>query len=181
MDDTREANASPPRDALQAERLEHERAIGLMGLAAGPVFPPAHLKERVLRSLPSGNNGLEPLSAGPVEIRPGISLVRSNLLPWGDHPSPGVRIKEVLSDPSSGSRCLLIELDAGSVYPDHEHDVVEELFVIRGSFSVAGKVLRSGDFCRSEPGTKDWNITSEEGALLLVSLGAPGLAAVGPA
>ncbi|MDQ2980363.1 MAG: cupin domain-containing protein [Acidobacteriota bacterium] len=147
-----------------------EAAIALVGLAASPVRPPARVKERLLRSLRGTDDGR---SGGPIEVRPGICLVRTDFLPWGQHPSPGVRIKEVLSDPASQTRSFLIELGPGSVFPDHEHGGVEELFVFRGSFSVAGQVLRTGDFCRSEPGTRDWDIRSEEGALLLVTVGPP--------
>ncbi|MDQ6893504.1 MAG: cupin domain-containing protein [Acidobacteriota bacterium] len=159
---------------MRAEQLELEAAVGVLALAAIPVFPPAHLRERLWRALQSSEaeDVSGPSTAGAAQIRPGVSLVRSELLPWSEHPSPGVRIKEVFSDPVSGSRCLLVELGPGSVFPDHEHDAVEELFVLRGSFSVAGRLLLSGDFCRSESGTRDWDITSEQGAVLLVTLGA---------
>ena len=178
MDETEdpfEATDRAPVGGMRAEQVEMEAAIAMLGLAVSPTRPPARVKERLMRSLPGirAAYGSPPVSRGPIEVRPGVSLVRTEFLPWGEHPSPGVRVKEVRSDPVSGSRCFLLELGPGSVFPDHEHEVVEELFVVRGSFSVAGQILRTGDFCRSELGTRDWDITSEEGALLLVTLRAP--------
>ncbi len=160
-------------DGIESERMDVEAAIAMIGLAAAPVRPPARLRERVIGPLQKKNEaGGAPSAAGPApaEVRPGISLVRSALLPWGEH-SEGVRLKNFWPDSTSEARCFLLELLPGSVFPDHEHNALEEVFVLRGSFSVAGQVLREGDFCRSEPGTRDWDISSEEGALLYVRLG----------
>ena len=173
MADTRDPFQGSDRltDGIESERMDVEAAIAMIGLAAGPARPPARLRVLVMGSLlEHGDGGGLPAAAGPVEVRPGISLVRSGLLPWGEH-SAGVRTKDFWPDPTSGARCFLLELLPGSVFPDHEHNALEEVFVLRGSFSVAGEVLRTGDFCRSEPGTRDWDISSEEGALLLVRLG----------
>ncbi|MEP6767720.1 MAG: cupin domain-containing protein [Acidobacteriota bacterium] len=161
-------------DAMQFEQLEMAAAIAMLGLSTSPVQPPARVKKRLMDSV----RGMHEESGTPSsdainQVRPGVSLLRTRVLPWAQHSSPGVRIKDVSADPISGARCLLLELSPGSVFPDHEHEGVEEVFVVRGSFSVAGQVVRTGDFCRSEPGTRDWDITSEEGALLLVTLGPP--------
>jgi hypothetical protein len=47
---------------------------------------------------------------------------------------------------------------------------LEELFVLEGSAVVNGKLLRAGDYCRSEPGTSDQDIYSAEGAHSLAFL-----------
>ncbi|MEP6800753.1 MAG: cupin domain-containing protein [Acidobacteriota bacterium] len=177
---TRDRIQVPDRipDGIESERRDVEAAIALIGLAVAPVRPPGRLRDRVIGSLVedgSGTAGPMPVPVPlplplPLEVRPGISLVRSSLLPWGE-PSEGVRLKNFWPDSSSEARSFLLELLPGSVFPDHDHNALEEVFVLRGSFSVAGQVLREGDFCRSEPGTRDWNISSEEGALLLVRLG----------
>ena len=171
MADTRDRfqSSDRPPDGIESDRMDVEAAIAMIGLAAAPVPPPARLRVRVMESLLEQGDG-GPAAAGPLEVRPGISLVRSGRLPWGEH-SAGVRTKDFWPDPTSEARCFLLELAPGSVFPDHEHNALEEVFVLRGSFSVAGEVLRTGDFCRSEPGTRDWDISSDEGALLLVRLG----------
>ncbi len=175
MDELKDPSEAAERtrpDGMRSEQLDLEAAIALLGLATSPVQPPARVRERLVSSLRGEREGkASPLPDAIEEVRAGVSLIRTDLLPWTDHSSPGVRVKVVSTDSVSGSRSLLIELGPGSVFPDHEHSGVEEVFVVSGSFSVAGRVLRTGDFCRSAPGTSDWDITTEEGALLLVTLG----------
>ncbi|MCA1582304.1 MAG: cupin domain-containing protein [Acidobacteria bacterium] len=157
---------------MRSEQLDLESAVARLGLATAPVQPPARVKERLLSSMRAEGEGKPSPAPDAIEVvRSGVSLIRTDFLPWTDHSSPGVRVKVVSTDPVSGTRCLLLQLGPGSVFPDHEHSGVEEVFVVSGSFSVAGQILRTGDFCRSEPGTKDWDITTEKGALLLVTLG----------
>ena len=47
---------------------------------------------------------------------------------------------------------------------------MEELYVLEGSAVVNGKLLRAGDYCRSEPGTSDQDVYSAEGTLYLAFL-----------
>jgi anti-sigma factor ChrR (cupin superfamily) len=61
-------------------------------------------------------------------------------------------------------------MEPGSQYPDHSHSFVEEIFVLEGSLSVGGQVLRAGDYCRSEPGTADQGLFTTEGVVFLVAL-----------
>lgn len=172
MTETRERIQNSDRlpDGIESERRDVEAAIALIGLAAAPVRPSARLRDRVMGSLVENEADPGSRSSGPMEVRRGISLVRSGLLPWGEH-SAGVRLKNFWPASNAEGRSFLLELLPGSVFPDHQHDALEEVFVLRGSFSVAGQVLREGDFCRSEAGTEDWDISSEEGALLFVRLG----------
>ncbi|MDQ2869138.1 MAG: cupin domain-containing protein [Acidobacteriota bacterium] len=172
MDETKDPLADAPRwlpDGRQPYDQEMEASFALLALAAIPVPPPAGVRQRLLSAVRERHERRGPgaLDARQ-EVRPGVSLVRTRFLPWEEHPSPGVRIKNVSTDPITGSPCLLVELAPGSVFPDHDHAGVEKVFIVRGSVSVAGRLLQTGDFCRSDPGTSDWDITTDEGALLLV-------------
>ncbi len=150
------------RDALGIHQRELGAVIDLLGLAVVPLEPPGHLKSRVLASL-------ENRSPAEVEVRPVVSLFRSDHFPWVEGPAPGVRMKSVFLDPVARSHCRMIEIAPGASFPDHAHEGLEETLVLRGSVSVAGRVLREGDYCRSEKGTQDWDIVSSEGALLFVT------------
>ena len=83
---------------------------------------------------------------------------------------PGVHYKDIHRDAARRSRSILFRMDPGSTYPDHAHTFVEELFVLEGSAVVNGKLLRAGDYCRSEPGTSDQDIYSAEGTVYLAFL-----------
>ncbi|MEO8430732.1 MAG: cupin domain-containing protein [Acidobacteriota bacterium] len=160
--------AAEPARIEPLDPWERESAFAILALAIPPVRPPAGLKERLMGSLRS--SGSRPKDFGPVPVRAGVTLVRTELIPW-EQAHPGVRIRRLPADPASSDRCLMVEIAPRSAFPDHEHQGFEEVFVLRGSMSVAGRRLQTGDLCRSEAGTKDWEITTEEGTLLFVRLG----------
>lgn len=148
---------------LQA-RASFDAVALRLGLAAATPAP-SHLRARILGGLRASGRG-----EAIVHPRPGVTLVHSTVPEWKDGPFPGVRFKEIHKDEKRRSESFLFRMDPGSRYPDHSHSFVEELFVLEGSLSVAGQLLRAGDYCRSEPGTEDHDIFSSEGALFLVSL-----------
>jgi hypothetical protein len=148
---------------LEARASFDAVALGLGLAAARPA--PAPLRARILADIqgpPRGDAVLHP--------RPGVTLVPSTVSEWKDGPLPGVHFKDIHRDDARRSHSFLLRLEPGSRYPDHGHSFVEEIFVIEGSLSAAGKLLRAGDYCRSEPGTADHDVFSAEGALFLVSL-----------
>ncbi len=61
-------------------------------------------------------------------------------------------------------------MEPGAKFPDHRHDFLEEIFVLEGSAWLSGQLLRAGDYCRSEPGTEDYAISTVEGATFVVFL-----------
>ena len=138
-------------------------ARGLALAAATPA--PAHLRARILANLPPTGNG-----DSVRHPRPGVLLVPSTVSEWKPGPAPGVSFKEIHRDEKRRTHSFLLRMDPGSRYPDHSHSFVEEIFVLEGSLSAAGQLLRAGDYCRSEPGTADHDVFSAEGTIFLVSL-----------
>jgi len=156
------SNASDP--AYVEARASFD--AGVLALAFAAATPaPASLRDRVLAGLP------RPGSADAIVYpRPGVTLVHSTVTAWKEGPLPGIHIKKIHRDEKRRTQSFLLRMEPGSQYPDHGHSFIEEIYVIEGSFSVEGQVLRAGDYCRSEPGTADHGIVSSEGALFLVSL-----------
>jgi quercetin dioxygenase-like cupin family protein len=155
-------DASDP--AYLEGRVSFDTAMLGLGLAAARPAP-ATLRARVLAGLPA-DGGRDAVSYP----RPGVTLVPSTVSEWKEGPSPGVQFKDIHRDETRRSHSFLLRMEPGSRYPDHSHSFVEEIFVIEGSLSAAGQLLRAGDYCRSEPGTADHDVFSAEGALFLVSL-----------
>ncbi len=151
--------ADPDGHAEQAGFAAVAEGLGLS--AASPA--PAGLRERVLsaaRELPE---------RAATTLRPGVLLVRTTASEW-TNAFPGVQRKDIHHDAARRSRSTLFRMEPGSKYPDHSHTFLEELFVLEGSAVVNGKLLRAGDYCRSEPGTSDQGIFSAEGAVFLAFL-----------
>ena len=59
-------------------------------------------------------------------------------------------------------------LESGAVYPPHRHNDIEEVYMLDGDLLVEGVHMRSGDYCRSEPGSIHGEAKTHSGALLLV-------------
>ena len=57
---------------------------------------------------------------------------------------------------------------AGAVYPSHRHSGPEECYVIRGSAIIDGRVLRAGDFHHADADSDHGEITTTEGAEVLI-------------
>lgn len=83
--------------------------------------------------------------------------------PWMPTPIPGVRLKVLSASPSAEYAMLLAELAPGTVYPEHEHEGVEETYVLTGDLTCQGRVLKPGDYFHAEPGTHHEPLTSQEG------------------
>lgn len=133
-----------------------------VGLAAAAT-PPDGLRARVLAVVAA-----EPqVSTFP---RAGVTLVRTDASDWKNGPAPGVRYKEIHRDAERRSRSILYRMEPGSTFPDHRHDFLEEIFVLQGSAWLSGQLLRAGDYCRSDPGTDDYAISTVEGTTFLVFL-----------
>ena len=132
-----------------------------LGLAA-VAPPPESLRGRVLAGLSAAQ-----ISSSP---RAGVTVVRTDVSDWKNGPAPGVRFKEIHRDADRRSRSILYRMEPGSKFPDHRHDFLEEILVLEGSAWLSGQLLRAGDYCRSEPGTEDYAISTVEGATFVVFL-----------
>jgi anti-sigma factor ChrR (cupin superfamily) len=87
---------------------------------------------------------------------------------WIDPGLPGVRIKVLALDRERDRVIMLLRAEAGARQPAHHHSAPEECYVIRGSVVIEGRVLRAGDFHHAEPGSDHGEISTTEGAEVLL-------------
>ncbi|HBF22568.1 MAG TPA: hypothetical protein DDW23_02015 [Planctomycetes bacterium] len=85
---------------------------------------------------------------------------------WKTTSWPGVRLA-FLADRDDGSACVLIDMAPGVSYPEHRHRGVEEVLVVRGSYSDDGGEHLAGSFQRNEADTSHHPVAGPDGALLL--------------
>jgi anti-sigma factor ChrR (cupin superfamily) len=88
--------------------------------------------------------------------------------PWMDTPLPGIQLKVLSMDTARGLATMLIRASAGAVYPSHRHSGPEECYVLRGSVIIDGRVLRPGDFHHADADSDHGEITTTEGAEVLI-------------
>jgi anti-sigma factor ChrR (cupin superfamily) len=87
---------------------------------------------------------------------------------WSDTPLPGIRVKVLAVDKPRSMATLLIRAEPGAVYPSHKHHGPEECYILRGSVVIDDRVLRAGDFHHADEDSDHGEITTTEGADVLI-------------
>jgi anti-sigma factor ChrR (cupin superfamily) len=143
-------------DGLTAE--QRSEVAGLyevttaVAVTAPQVTPPSHLRERVLAA-----------ARGPMRY-----TVWAADATWIDTGLPGIRVRILAVDKARSLVTLVIRAEAGAVYPSHKHHGPEECFVISGSVVIDGRELRAGDFHHADADSDHGEITTTEGAEVLL-------------
>ena len=97
----------------------------------------------------------------------GLTYIRASEGIWRGI-APGVTAKVLSFDPVSRRVTTLLRFAPGTSYAPHRHTAVEELFVLEGGCSIAGRAMTVGDYHRAEAGTEHHDTSTYEGCLLLV-------------
>lgn len=97
----------------------------------------------------------------------GLTYIRASEGIWRGI-APGVTAKVLSFDPVSRRVTALLRFAPGTSYVPHRHTAVEELFVLEGGCSIAGREMAVGDYHRAESGTEHHDTSTDEGCLLLV-------------
>ena len=123
-----------------------------VALTAPALEPPAHVRERVLAA-----------TREPVRY-----TVWAADAEWVDTGMPGIRSRILTVDKARSLVTLLIRAEPGAVYPSHKHHGPEDCFIISGSVVIDGRVLRAGDFHHADADSEHGEITTTDGAEVLV-------------
>jgi anti-sigma factor ChrR (cupin superfamily) len=87
---------------------------------------------------------------------------------WLPHPIKGIAVKTLATDKERGYATLLMRLDAGSVFPSHNHAGAEQCFIASGEVAVRGKHLAAGGFFSTQAHTDHGDIVTLKGATVLL-------------
>lgn len=103
-----------------------------------------------------------PRSPSPVIVH----ATDASWLPYGD----GIRVRPLVPT-TTGTALYEMQAEPNATLIEHEHAGVEELFVLRGSCTVEGRLMRVGDYHRAAEGsTHTTSQTESEGCDLICSL-----------
>jgi hypothetical protein len=143
-------DALTPDQRSEVARL-YETATAV-ALSVPPLEPSAHVRDRVLAAV----------------RKPARYTVWADDAAWIDTGLPGIRARILAVDKPRSLVTLLIRAQPGAVYPAHKHHGPEECFVISGSVVIDGCVLRPGDFHHADEDSDHSEITTTEGAEVLI-------------
>lgn len=88
---------------------------------------------------------------------------------WIESGLPGITMKELYTNPSSGTQTALVRLAPGTHYPKHRHVGTEECLVMEGVLRMDEITLKAGDFVVNRDGEVHNDTWSDEGCLLLLT------------
>jgi anti-sigma factor ChrR (cupin superfamily) len=147
-----------------------ERTAGLLARAIPPVAPPPGLRDRIVRRAEAGATRA-PSATPAFPVNPAFFFVAAtDTAGWKQLPVPGASIKLLSADRERGYAVLLGRLERGVRYPAHGHETAEDILILTGDLTVAGRRLGPGDFHHCDAGTSHPVNFSDEGCTLLAVL-----------
>ena len=99
---------------------------------------------------------------GPLDSR----LVDVASLPWMPTKYPGITMKTLMENKTTGLLTALFRWEPGARLPLHEHVDIEQSFVLEGSFEDDAGVVSAGNFIWRPAGSRH-EAWSREGAVVL--------------
>jgi quercetin dioxygenase-like cupin family protein len=132
--------------------------------------PPASVKSSLLERI----HALPPVPV-PVptqqQLRAGkgeFTYQHNDTQGWTAHTHKGIWVKHLAEDKRNHYAVIMMKMEAGSIYPSHDHSGAEQCFVVEGSALVHGHILQAGDFHSSAAGSTHGDIYTATGATLLL-------------
>ncbi|MCC6139608.1 MAG: cupin domain-containing protein [Nitrospira sp.] len=122
-----------------------------------------------IRSMVSGGRASAVPTAAEVRRhgQDGLAFIKAVEGDWREI-APGVAAKALAFDTVSRRATALLRFAPGTRYPPHRHAEVEELYVLQGGCSIAGREMGVGDYHRADAGTEHHETSTAEGCVLLV-------------
>jgi quercetin dioxygenase-like cupin family protein len=128
-----------------------------LSFAAPAIEPRPELREKLLSRIKSKER--------PPQASEHTTIVRGNEAPWSKMRMPGVEIRQLV-----GNKTFMLRLQPGAVFPQHEHRLVEQCYVLDGSITDSdGVTLYGGDFVVMSAGITHDALRSDTGCTLLIA------------
>ena len=107
-------------------------------------------------------------AVAPNNHEEGVMLVRDDNQDWINLPVGGAKLLELSARKKDGFAVSMIEVQPGSVFPEHEHHGVEMAYILEGDLEADGLLLNAGDFFRADAGTHHGEHVSPSGCRALI-------------
>ena len=134
-----------------------------MALASPPRTPPAGARARLLARLA----GESPAVSAVAEASD-LLVVRAGEGEWVETSDPGVSVKLLFVDREHDTYTTLVRMSPGARVPAHRHRGAEQCLVLEGDLRTVANVLHAGDFNCAPAGSVHDELTTKQGALLLI-------------
>ena len=143
---------------LAEELANYQAAVAVIPYSAPTMPMSADLKDRLFDRIaePVENQlGVEPIATAiPAAAKPSpptIVTFRSSDLKWRPYRAAGIEVALLYLDRANRMSSALLKAAGGVVYPLHQHQGIEEIYMLEGELVIDGQVYRAGDYIRSYP------------------------------
>jgi hypothetical protein len=116
--------------------------------------PPARVRDELMKRI--GRSATSPL------------IYRAGEGEWQDSGYPGLTLKQLFVDPSTGNGTLLLRMTAGAVVPPHHHFGLEHCYILEGDLVFDDHTLYAGDYEVAAESVDHSSATTRNGCLLLI-------------
>lgn len=99
---------------------------------------------------------------------PSARVVRSEQLAWRTTEHAGVRVRRLRYDRATRQLTLLMRMEAGCEFPEHDHTGAEDTYVLEGDLQCGSLSLMPGDLYRAAAGSSHERQWTRDGCLVLV-------------
>lgn len=120
--------------AFAAEVEEWEIRLAPLALEIAPVEPAPALLGRIESAIAKREMPL-----------PGGRTLRALDGEWIDF-APGVRARPIWQNETTKRHAVLLEVEPGATYPEHDHDDDEEFYMLSGDITFGDVTLYAGDY-----------------------------------
>ncbi len=101
-------------------------------------------------------------------VDPDILHIPSDQREWINLPVKGAQLLELSARKSDGFAVSIIHLEAGGVFPEHDHHGVEMAYILEGDLEADGVIFNAGDFFRADAGSHHGTHHSPSGCQALI-------------
>ncbi len=144
-------------DDSTKDAVEFDTLVGLALASASRLGAPSPaVKERLMAALT------------PSPVPRGFTFRLRDDQTWLPHPVPGIRMKVLALDRTTGYAVLLLEAAPGTRFPPHHHGGAEECYVLSGSVTTCNRRMTAGDFLHADADTDHGELFTEDGAQVLL-------------
>lgn len=142
-----------------ADVAEWDAVLAAIGMQLEPVAPPDGLLDRIEAAIARRET--------PMALS---QTLRAHEGEW-IVVAPGVQTKTLWRSETLRRQSILLRLDPGAAYPEHEHNDDEECFVLSGDIAFGDVILYAGDYHVAHKGSRHDPVLSRNGCLCLLTQG----------
>jgi anti-sigma factor ChrR (cupin superfamily) len=151
-----------PRDAMAAPRpaiTEMSEAAALLAESLVPIPPAPSVRDRLLATV------------ADYQILKPIADVRRNENNWVHTGMPGIDVKTLFKESSTGRTTYLVRMEPGARMSPHHHGDVEQCLVVKGDVRWGNLVFEEGDFMVMGKDTAHPEVHTVNGTIMLIIAG----------